>query len=32
MLTIGIDTATQVCSVAVVDEGKVLASLDVNVG
>ncbi len=32
MLTIGIDTATRVCSVAVVDEGKVLASLDVNVG
>ncbi|WP_288174498.1 tRNA (adenosine(37)-N6)-threonylcarbamoyltransferase complex dimerization subunit type 1 TsaB, partial [Acidaminococcus sp. CAG:542] len=32
MLTLGIDTATRVCSVAVCDGKKILGSLDVNVG
>lgn len=32
VLTLGIDTATRVCSVAVCDGKKILGSLDVNVG
>lgn len=32
MLTLGIDTATRVCSVAVCDGNKILGSLEVNVG
>lgn len=32
MLTLGIDTGTKVCTVALVKEGKVLASYEVNMG
>lgn len=32
VLTLGIDTATRVCSVAVCDGNKILGSLEVNVG
>lgn len=32
VLTLGIDTATRVCSVAVCDNNKILGSLEVNVG
>lgn len=32
MLTLGIDTSTKVCSVAVCDGEKILGSLDINVG
>ena len=32
MLTLGIDTSTRVCSVAVAKDDKILGAVDINVG